>query len=205
MENSTKDKKYLDYIVYHRYIASKREFIESEDGKIEQIVYVSSKKAFQKDIYHFYSYKIKTFSTFFTGLTFWDSQAEYYRQGREVAKRLNEFVRVFLVENIHDLKRLLLKEQIMLDFKSGIKVYLCMFDKVKDFLPEPDFGMWDDKYLCIVPFGSDKNVKDIRITNRKEELVKAKSWNKTIMKYSVEVNDPDKDVTNFINRNNLTF
>jgi hypothetical protein len=198
MQNSTKDKKYLDYIVYHRYIASKREFITSKDGKIEQIVYVPQEKAFQEDIYHFYSYTTKAFSTFFSGLTFWDTQAMYYTQGREAAKKLKEFIRVYLVENIEDLERPIVKEQITLDFKSGIMVYFCMFDKVKEYLPEPDFGTWDDKYLCVVPFGNDKKVKEIRITDRKEELAIVNTWKKIIMKHAIKIDNPMTDIINFI-------
>jgi hypothetical protein len=198
MQNSFKDKKYLDYIVYHRYLASKREFIISEDGKREQIVYIPQEKAFQQDIYHFYSYKIQAFSTFFTGLKFWDTQAAYYKQGRKVASQLKEFIRVYLVENIKDLERPLVKKQIEFDFKSGIRVYVCMFEKVKDFLPEPDFGTWDDKYVCIVPFGNDRKVREIRITDKKEELIKVNIWKNLIMKHAIKINNPIIDITNYI-------
>ena len=143
---------------------------------MEQTVFVPPEKAFAKNIYHFHSYKRKTFSTFFTGLAFWDTQADYYKQGSEAAKKLNEFIRVFLVDKISDLQKPVLREQINLDYKAGIKIYLCKYTDVQKYLPDPDFGYWDDKYLCIVPFVKDNAIDNIRITDKKTEINKAQKW-----------------------------
>lgn len=125
----------LDYIVYHRLIASKRKFSIAQNGQKEAVVFVKPDKAFEPGIQHFSSYKKKSFSTFFTGIGLWDTESEYYKQGRKAAKKLKEFIRVFIVHKLSDLRKPTLIEQIKLDLQAGIKTYLCLYQDVKDKIP----------------------------------------------------------------------
>ena len=62
-------------------------------------------------------------------------------------------------------------------------------------LQEPDFGIWDEDYLCIVNFEKDE-VKGVKLTSRKQDIAEAVKWKSQILKKSVKINS-EKDVEDF--------
>ena len=117
-----------------------------------------------------------------------------------MAAKRTDFQRVVLVENPSDLKRPLLLTQIKLDLKAGIKIFLCPFSKIKDKIPEPDFGIWDDEYVCIVNYTNGHEESDIVLDSRNPKIKDAKIWKKLVLENSIRINDTTKDIKDFIKR-----
>ncbi len=182
----------LDRIIYGRRMRCQRRMYASADGRKEEVILINPKETFKEDVDHYLSYKKTTFCTFFTKIKFWDTESEYARQGRKAAERLKEFIRVFMIDNRKDLNKSSLLSQIELDLKAGIQVYLCWYRDVVKEVPEPDFGTWDNKFLCIVCNDKQGEIKYIKMSNRREEIKKALRWKKIIMakaKKVISIND----------------
>lgn len=192
----------LDLNLYQKYTAHRRELfaLDYTKGKSEEVIYIKPEEIFDEGLFHFRNLKKEGFCTFFTGLKFWNTQNPYYNEARKAARRIKNFTRVFILNNLSDLKNPRLMEQIKLDFESGIKIYFCMFDQIKNLIKDPDFGIWDQEYLCVVPFGHNMNVTDVRLSSRKEDIDKACLWRNQIMKYSVSIIDLEKDIKSFVEK-----
>jgi len=104
-----------------------------------------------------------------------------------------------MVNQLTDLDKPLLKEQIELDVKAGIKVYLCLADEVKDEVPELDFGIWDEEYLCIVRLKDNKYVQ-VKLSSRKKDIEDALGWRRLILSRAMRVKNVDKDIAEFIKK-----
>ena len=111
-----------------------------------------------------------------------------------------QFIRVFLVEKLSDLKRKVLLEQIRLDFESGIQTYLCMFDEIKDKVREPDFGIWDNEYLCVIHYDEGREMNDIILNSKHGDLSVANNWTKTILDRAERIINFEQDIKSFISK-----
>ncbi len=174
----------LDLSLYQKYLAHRKELyaIDYIKGRNEEVVYLSPDEIFNEGVFKFRNLNKKGFCTFYTALDFWDAHSIYFEEARKAAKRIKDFTRVFLLDKSSDLRKPSLKEQIKLDLEAGIHVYLCDADGVvKDTDNKPDFGIWDDEYLCIVEFDDKKQVSRIRISSLKDDIEKAKGWEKKIL------------------------
>jgi len=137
-----------------------------------------------------------------SGSKTWDPHSRYYEDGRAAAKRLKYLIRVILVEKTSDLERKVLIEQIRSDIIGGVKAYLCMLDDMKQYGKEPDFGIWDDNYVCMILYDGNKNMKEFVLDSRKETLKNAQKWRNMILKKATRIYDVNKNISNFIKNNN---
>ncbi len=194
----------LDLTIYQKYLAHRREkepimdyLAQKHKNLLDLTIHLSPGEIFDEGRFKFRNLKYGGMCTFMSGLINWDPQNHYSVEGRIAAKR-TDFIRVTLVEKLSDLKRPLLLAQLNLDLAAGIKVYLCMFDKVKTNLPSPDFGIWDDEYVCIVNYTNGHEESDIILDGRSPQLQEAKKWRDLVMSKAVRINNTDKDVKKFI-------
>lgn len=179
----------IDLPLYQRYLAHRRELYEIDyvKGKSEEVIYLKLEEASDEAVFHLRNLQERGFCTFFTRFNkFWNTQSKYYIEARKVAKRIKDFIRVFVLEKIADLDSATLKEQIKLDLEAGINIRFCMFDDIKDSVREPDFGIWDDDYVCIVR-GKGESVDEVKISSRKKEILEARKWEKEILAKSIKI------------------
>lgn len=193
----------LDLSLYQKYLAHRSELLSVDyiGDKTEEVIYISPKEVFDEGIFHFRNLRRDGFCTLFTGSTFWDAESKYMTEARKAAKRTGNIQRVYIVENKKDLDRIDLRTQIDFDIKGGIQVYFCWLDKVKKQLPEPDFGIWDDEYLCMVRFNKNKKASEVKISSRKKDIKEALVWKDIILKYAVRIQNLDWDIKSFIKKN----
>jgi len=181
----------IDLPLYQRYSAHRKDLysIDYVKDKNEEVVFIKPEEVFDKGVFHFRNLKHNGFCTFYTGCNkFWDSQSKYYQEARRAAKRVKNFTRVFILQKKSHLKNPKLRQQIKLDLEAGIKIYLCLFDDIKASIPEPDFGIWDNDYLCIV-HADKQGVEEIKLSSRKKEIEEAHRWERLILKKSVKIKD----------------
>lgn len=192
----------LDLNLYQRYLDHRRELfsVDYTKGKTEEVIYLKPEEVFDEGVFHFRNLQKNGFCTFYTALRFWDTQSKYMEEARKAAKRINDLTRVFVVDKISDLKRHLFLKQIRLDFAAGIKVRLCLFKDVKDKIGEPDFGIWDSDYLCVVHSNKNKKVDKVKLSSRKIDIQNACKWKKEILRQAVRIYNVDKDIENFIKK-----
>lgn len=194
----------LDLTIYQKYLAHRKEkqpvldYLKKKHKKLLEVtVHLAPDEIFDEGRFKFRNLKYGGMCTFMSGLKDWDPQNHYYGEGRRAAKR-TEFNRVILVEKLSDLKRPVLIKQIKLDMDAGIKVYLCLFDWIKDILPEPDFGIWDEEYVCIVNYTKGHEESDIILDSRSPKLKQALNWRNIVMSHSIRIFNTDKDIANFL-------
>src|SRR3989344_2512387 len=190
----------IDLTLYQRFLEHRRELfaVPYTTGKTEEMIYLDPDEVQYEGIFHFRNLRKEGFATFFTGTTFWDAQSKYMQEARKAANRVKHFTRVFIVSKPSELERPEMKNQIKLDFEAGIKLYLCkMSDLVGNFL-DMDFGVWDDDYVCFVPMDRRGHVSQVKLSSRKKDMEEARKRKEFILKRSVKINDPEKDIPRFI-------
>jgi uncharacterized protein len=192
----------IDLTLYQRYLEHKRELfsINYTKGKHEEILYLNTEDIFDEGMFHFRNLSKKGFATFFTGLKIWDTQSEYYQEARKAARRVKDFVRVFIVDKLSDLERQIVKEQIKFDLQASIKCYLVKCKDILEDTKELDFGIWDDDYLCIVKMKNDRQV-EVKLSSRKKDIKEANVWRENILKKATRIYNIDTDIKNFIKKN----
>ncbi len=181
----------LDLSLYQKYIDHRRELFSVDYAKnnSEEIIYLKPIDVFDEGIFHFRNLRKGGFCTFYTGTTFWDTHSKYMQEARKAARRTKNVTRVYVVESPENLKRPLLMEQIRLDIEGGVKVYLCKLSDLDSRVDEPDFGIWDEDYVCVVKFNKAKKAEEIRLSSRKKDIQKALMWQKLILEKSVKINN----------------
>jgi len=190
----------IDMNLYQKYIEHRKDlfFLNYAKGKHEEVIYLKSSDIFDEGMFHFRNIKKSGFCTFFTGLNnVWDAQQEYYKEARKAAKRVKEFIRVFVINKISDCNSQSFRNHIDLDLKSGIKIYLVMYEDIRNDTEEPDFGIWDNEYLCIV-----KNTKttEVKLSSRKVDIKKALVWKNNILSKATLILNSTTDIDNFIKK-----
>jgi hypothetical protein len=190
----------LDLSLYQQYLTHRKDLyaIDYIKNKSDEVVYLKSRDVFDEGTFHFRNLKKDGFCTFFTGIKLWDTQSTYMKEARKAAKRVKDLTRVFIINKLSDLKRPRLIEQIRLDITAGIKVYLCLYGNVRKSIPEPDFGIWDNDYLCIVNFDRRNRIKEIKLDSRRKEIKEALEWKKIILKNAVRIYNINTDINNFV-------
>lgn len=196
----------LDLSLYQRYLLERKNsetvaFIES--GKNEGMITLTPEESIEEGIFHFKNIQKEGFCTLFTGINkFWNSQSRYMKDARAAAKRVKELTRIFVVEQIKDLDDAELRQQIQSDLEAGMKIGLCLYDDVKSLVPEPDFGIWDNDYVCIVRFDRNKKVVgEVELNSRKDDISKALEWKKIVLDHSIIINNSHKDIEKFRSAN----
>lgn len=175
----------IDLPLYQRYLAHRRELysIDYIKDKNEEVVFLKPEEVYDEGVFHFRNLQKRGFCTFYTRFNkFWNTQSKYFEEARRAAKRVKNFIRVFMVDKVSDLKNPTLLDQIERDLKAGIKIYMCMYDAVEKTVPEPDFGIWDDDYYCIV-----RPDDEIRLSSLKKEIAEANEWSEEILEKSTQI------------------
>ncbi len=195
----------LDLDLYQRYLAhvADRYAADFIKNNKERVLYLKPEDIFDEGRFHFTHVKRYGYCNFLTGIPDWNPNNSYYNDARKAAKRIKDFTRVFLVQNLSDLKRSVLIKQIELDLEAGIKVYLCMFNDINYEVKDPDFGMWDKDYLCTIHYGLDKNMKEIILCSKSEEIDKAEKWRDYILEKATRINNSIEDVESFVKMRHL--
>ncbi len=190
----------LDLSLYQKYLAHRRELfaVNYVEGKSEEIIFLDPKEVTDEGIFHFRNLRKGGFCTLFTGTHFWDVQNKYMTEARKAAKRTHNFTRVYVVENKKDLARKNLFAQIKLDIESGVIVYFAGFKDLIALVPEPDFGIWDEDYVCKVHFDKKKRANEVQMSSRKKDIEEALGWKDKILKIATRIHNTDKDIKNFL-------
>jgi len=194
----------LDLDLFQRYLMLQKKtgaigYITST--KSGSVIKLNAQQALDEGVFRFRHLQKTGFCTFFSGITasFWhDPKSKYMEGARAAAKRIKDFTRVFVIEKPSHLKNKPMREQIKLDLEAGIKVFFCPFEKIKGKIPEPDFGIWDNSYVCIVPSPKNRKVNTIELNNDKAALKMAETWKREVLKNSSRIHNLDDDIEKFI-------
>lgn len=150
------------------------------------ILKIKPEEVIDEGIFHFRHLTKGGFSTLYTGIQkFWDPESTYMQYGREAAKRTKAFTRVIVIADPSDVHSPVLKKQVSLDLEAGIHIYSVMWNDIKDVVKEPDFGMWDKSYVCVVRIDQKtNNVIEAELNSRTEDMKQYEEWQKYIMQRS---------------------
>jgi len=186
----------LDLTLWQRYIAHRKkifglDFVRERPGSL---AIFKPEELFDWQIFLYEHLSVRGFCTFYTGVKFWDNKGRYFEDARNAARRIKDFTRVFLVEDISDLSKPLIRQQIQLDLDAGIQIFLCPLPAIQNEVTEVDFGFWDNEFLCIVRFDKDRDASGVEINTRPEDLEKAKKWEKIIREHAIKIENSDKDL-----------
>jgi predicted alpha/beta hydrolase family esterase len=190
----------LDLSLYQQFIKYRSEHFAADylTRNKEPVLHMKPQEIIEEGKFHFENLKAQGFCTFWSDLPAWNPNDQYYEACRHAAGRIKNLIRVVLVKKLPDLNRPLLLEQIKLDFRAGIRIYLCMFEKIEYEVTDPDFGIWDYDYLCTIHYNSKKEMNDIILSSKNEDLKRAKKWENYILERSTEISNTDKDIKEFI-------
>lgn len=180
----------IELPLYQRYLAHRKALyaVGYVKGRSEEVIYLKPDEVFDEGVFHFRNLQKSGFCTFYTGFNkFWDVHGKYYEEARKAARRVKNFTRIFIIDRLPDLNSELLRKQIGIDLKAGVNVYLCMFGNIRSLAPEPDFGIWDDSYLCVVR-GRKGKVSGIKLSSRKKDIEEARRWGRIIMGKAEKIN-----------------
>ena len=179
---------------YQKYLAHRRELFGVDYIKpSEEVVYLKSNEIYDEGIFKFRNLAKYGFCTLLTSMKVWDTQSVYMNESIRAAKRLQNLMRVYVIDNIKDLRRKLLKKQLDLDLQSDVRVFFVMLSDIKNITKHPDFGLWDDEYLCIVD-----NEKEAILSSKKKDIEKGKRWKREILNRAFPIIDAEKDIERFV-------
>jgi len=173
----------LNLSLYQKYLSYRNRLLSPVSMRVkhEEIIYMNPQEGYDEGIFHFRNLKKGGFCTLYTELDYWNSESKYMEEARRCVKRTGNLTRVMILDNKEDLKKDIVIKQMELDIKAGIKVLYCLYEDIKNEVSEPDFGIWDDDYVCIVGFDKAKKVNEVKLSSRKADLEKAKKWEKYIL------------------------
>lgn len=185
----------LDLNLYQKYLGHRRELYGVDYIKnSEEVIYLKANEIFDEGIFKFRNLKKHGFCTLFTKTEFWDTQSLYMNECRRAAKRMGDVTRVFVVSNLSELSRPLLREQVNLDINSDVKVYFVMESDIIKITKHPDFGVWDYEYLCTV----DPDSNEAQLSSRKQDIEQGRVWEEKILKVATKIKDSTTDIQHFI-------
>jgi predicted alpha/beta hydrolase family esterase len=189
----------LDLSLYQKYLAHRSELFQvnyNNKNHAEEVIYLDPTEVRDEGIFHFRNMRKGGFCTCITGTDFWDNQSTYMKEARKAAAR-TQFTRVFVVIHPSDLSVPRMRQQIQLDLEAGINVYLVDMNDIKLQISNPDFGIWDDEYRCVVTFNDQAEVTEIQLSSRKQDIAIAKEWQKLILDQAVKV-DQISDIDQYL-------
>lgn len=183
----------LDLSLYQKYLAHRKELfaVDYVKGISEEVVFLQPKDVFDEGIFHFRNLKREGFCTLYTGITdLWDPESVYMSEARKAASRVKQFVRVMVLDKSSDLQKPSIQKQIELDLKAGVRVFICLYEAIQSLAPEPDFGIWDNDYVCIVRFDRyKKTVGEVELNSRSRDIKRAMGWKKVVLDHAREIKD----------------
>lgn len=190
----------LDLSLWQKYLAHRKQmfgldFFKDRPGSN---ILFKPNEIMDWQVFLYDNLKASGFCTFYAGRKTWDNNDKYFQEARKAAKRIISFVRIFIVEKAADLKKPVLLEHLQLDLDAGINVYLCSLSDIVDKIPEIDFGVWDNKYLCVVKFNDEKQPEGLQISTRSDDLEKARKWEEVVLKNSVQISNTSSDIERYV-------
>ncbi len=176
----------LDLSLYQKFLEHYKK--QSAQGYITEtknsgILKIKPEEVIDEGIFHFRHLSSDGFCTLFTRIQkFWDPESTYMQHGRDAAKRGVSFTRVIVADDGSDLHSPVLKRQVELDIAAGIHIYSVLWDDIKDVVTEPDFGLWDNSYVCVVRVNSDTGkVVEAELNSRLSDMGRYQDWRKYIL------------------------
>lgn len=190
----------LDLSMYQRYIKHRSEKYASDYLKKnnEKTIHLKPEEIFDEGRFHFSNITYSGFGTFPTWVFDWDPMSQYYQDCREAARRIKDMTFVFIIKDLSELDRKIVREHIKLHLAAGINCYLCLLKGIKKNINEVDFGIWDQDYICTIQWGNDNKMRDIILSSKKEDLERGRQDQKFILQNSTRIYNTDKDIQNFI-------
>lgn len=179
----------LDLTLWQQYIAHRKQIfgIDLVRERPGSMAIFKPEEIFDWQIFLYQHLRHSGFATFYTGIADWDPKSKYYQDSRDAVPRIENLTRVFLVEQLSDLKRPKIREQIRLDLEAGIHVYLRQLYEVEDAIDQVEFGIWDDEYVCYVKLDQNRNAESVEINTREEDLKQARQWKAFILENATKV------------------
>ncbi len=197
----------LDLTLYQRYLTEMKkenilDYLQINHKNLVNVnVHLPPEEIFNEGRFKFRNLKYGGFCTFRSNEKNWNPFDVYYTECRKAAKRTKGVTRVYMIENIGDLKRSILRTQMKADLEGGVNVMICPFEKIKDSLKEPDFGIWDNEYICFVHYAVNGYTEDIILDGRAETIKLAQDQERIVEKYSIKIDDVDRDLDKHIKEN----
>lgn len=181
----------LDLTLYQKY-SLRREVTDTVDilrHSDKKYIEMTKEHLDDEGTFHFMELSKGGFATFMSNSNDWNPEDEYFKDGRECVRKGLDITRVFVIVNKKDLKRKVLRKQMDLDIKAGIKVYIVDYEKYKEIGCEEDFGVWDNEYVCIQHRDNKGNVTDGLIDARVKTLLTAQNWRDRILRMAKRIKD----------------
>jgi hypothetical protein len=118
---------------------------------------------------------------------FWESADDYLEDTRKLARRGCNITRVFILTSDDSKDSQALRAHVARDNEAGIVTLLAY---ARQLSPDAirDFGIWDDRYVCIVamtPVGG--YVTGSTYSMHEEDLRRANEWRDEIMRHAVSI------------------
>ncbi len=177
---------YQKFLEHHKKQSAQDYITEYKDRGIMKL---RPEDVIDEGVFHFRHLQKRGFCTLFTGIgDYWDPNNHYMQKARDAAKRVKDFVRVIVLRKDKDLKNQILKEQVKKDLEAGIKIFQVLWDDIKKVVKEPDFGIWDDDYVCVVRIDPNTNkVFEAELNSRTSDIQIYREWEKYILKKAVPI------------------
>src|SRR3989344_731418 len=171
----------LDLSLYQKFLEHyKKQSAQSyiTTSKDRGVLKLKPDEVIDEGIFHFRHLSKDGFCTLFTGIqTFWDPESPYMQHAREAARRVKSFTRVIVGEDESDFHSPVLKKQVELDLAAGVKIYKVMWSDIQGEVKEPDFGIWDNNYVCVVRVDpKTKEVLEAELNSRREDVDGYQKW-----------------------------
>ena len=110
------------------------------------------------------------------------------QEARRAAKRVDNITRVFILDSMRDLDNPVVLKQVRDDITAGLVVYTCLrADVAKELHAEPDFGIWDNEYVCVVNFDEKNQATHARLSSLKKDIDEANEWKQKILRHATAV------------------
>lgn len=175
---------YQRYLMHHQRLSAQGYIVKAQNTGVLKL---RPEEVIEEGKFHFRNLSRIGFCTLFTRLSdFWDPTSEYMEAARSAARRIKDFTRVLIVDKAEDLHNTNLNKQVELDLAAGIKIFVCRYADIRSITPEPDFGIWDEDYVCIVR-STDGKVSEVELNNRHEAITEAKEWKHAILGLAKEI------------------
>jgi predicted alpha/beta hydrolase family esterase len=177
---------YQKFLDHYKKISAQGYITTKKDSGILKI---KPEEVIDEGIFHFRHLSKHGFCTLYTGIQkFWDPESTYMMYGREAARRTKQFTRVIVVSDPSDLHSPVLKKQVKLDLEAGVHLYKVSWDDIKDVVKEPDFGVWDDSYVCVVRVDPKTNtVREAELNSRIEDMNIYEKWQTYILQKAKKI------------------
>ena len=176
----------IDLTLYQRYLIHKADSdaIDLLRKHREGVLIIPPEDVDDEGLFHFRNLQKSGFATWNIDIKdFWIKTRHYFENARIAARRVKDFIRILIIRSRKDLQDKKIQEFIKKDLAAGIEIYYCFFNNAEKIIPELDFGIWDEEYVCIVK-NSQNNVKEIELNSKSDAISRAKDWKKAILAIS---------------------